>query len=191
MKKKIYIFCSLIFLITNSIAIFAQDTIRQIKILKGQHYLNFPVKETNKLTRTKILHEEVVDQFTIKLVNPLHVIAEFEKGDGTQFGLNIQGFELSYNDLLGEFSIPSDTIRTTTVYSKPNSEFFKIEAIVDKNIIEVFVNDGELYYAVPFNSTKNGKVDVFIKGWGDTRKSILKKLEVHELKSIWNIKQKQ
>ena len=48
--------------------ILGSDTVRQIKITKGQTYLNFPVTETNKLTRAKIsVNGKLIDQFTIKL----------------------------------------------------------------------------------------------------------------------------
>lgn len=135
--------------------------------------------------------------------DPVHVVAEFEKGDAT-FGLNVLGYELVYNDLLGEFTTavnpnhnsgaegpraifsgPSITPLTTTVYSKPGTEIFKLEVIVDKNIVEVFVNDGERYFAAPYDGTKTGIVEAFARGRGE-RKSILKRLDVHELKSVWN-----
>lgn len=128
----------------------------------------------------------------------IHAIAEFEKGDAT-FGLNILGYELVYNDLAGEFttslkgggngvSTGGDNISsptTTTHYARAGEETFRIEAIVDRNIIEVFVNDGELYFCAPFDAGKTDIVEAFIKGRGD-RKSILKKLEVHELSPVWN-----
>ncbi|MEO5998476.1 MAG: GH32 C-terminal domain-containing protein, partial [Chitinophagaceae bacterium] len=150
-----------------------------------------PIKEISLLHHNSQVFENKIIKANSGLSvpvtdNPLHIIAEFEKGDASAFGLNILGYELSFNDLLGELATTLDTIKTTTVYTKPNSEIFKIEAIVDKNMFEVFINDGELYYAVPFNTRKNDKVDVFVKGRGDTWKSILKKLEVHELRSIWN-----
>lgn len=115
----------------------------------------------------------------------LHVIAEFEKGDAAEFGLNILGYNVSYNDLLGEFKVALKAPGIITNYVKPHTEIFKIEAIIDKNILEVFVNDGELYYVLPFDGEKNGKIDVFIKGGGNDRKTILKKMDVYELNSIW------
>lgn len=134
--------------------------------------------------------------------DPVHVVAEFEKGDAT-FGLNVLGYELVYNDLLGEFTTavnpnhnsapegprvifsgPAITPITTTVYSKPGTEIFKLEVIIDKNIAEVFVNDGELYFAAPYEGEKTGIVEAFVRARGD-RKSILKRLDVHELNSIW------
>jgi fructan beta-fructosidase len=67
--KKASIFCVLA-IMAAGINLYAQDTIRQIKILKGQNYLNFPVAEANRNTRTKIILEgKVLDQFIIKLAN--------------------------------------------------------------------------------------------------------------------------
>ncbi|HXR82182.1 MAG TPA: GH32 C-terminal domain-containing protein, partial [Saprospiraceae bacterium] len=133
--------------------------------------------------------------------DPVHVIAYIEKGDA-QFALNVLGFEIAYHDLLGELITtinngkstapaaagpfpPPSTALTTTNYVKPNEEVMKIEVIVDKNIIEFFVNDGEVYYAAPFNEEKTKTVEASIKGRGGNRKSILRKMEVHELKSVW------
>jgi fructan beta-fructosidase len=71
----------------------------------------------------------------------------------------------------------------------PDSEIFKIEAIVDKNILEFYINDGELYYVTAFNGKKTPKVEASVTGGtggrGGNRKFILKKLEVNELSSIW------
>ncbi|MEO5997805.1 MAG: DUF4980 domain-containing protein, partial [Chitinophagaceae bacterium] len=62
------IFCLLICMIFGGNSIFGQDTIRQIKILKGQQYVNFPVNESSKLTRTTVkVDGKTIDQFTIKL----------------------------------------------------------------------------------------------------------------------------
>lgn len=117
--------------------------------------------------------------------DPIHLIAEIEKGDATQFGLSIQGFEILYNDLLGVFST-NEKSKPAFEYIKPNTEIFKIEAIVDKNILEVFINDGELYYVAPFEMEKNGKIEVFVKGFGGNRKILVKKLDIFQLKSIWH-----
>jgi len=42
-----------------------------------------------------------------------------------------------------------------------------------------------VYYAAPFNEEKTKTVEASIKGRGGNRKSILRKMEVHELKSVW------
>ena len=73
----------------------------------------------------------------------------------------------------------------------------KIEVIRDKNILEVYVNDGELYYVTEITGINTNKVEALVSvptgvGFGGggaatvaTRKFIVKKLEVHELNSIW------
>ncbi len=152
-----------------------------------------PIKEisllhhNSQIFENKIIKADSGLSVAVNNNNAVHVIAEFEKGDAIPFGINVLGAEILFNDLVGEFMVKADTTPTPvkTIYTKPGTEFFKIEAIADKNILEVFVNDGELYYAVPFNSKKNSKVEVFVKDRG-VKKSILKKLEVHELNSIWN-----
>jgi len=133
--------------------------------------------------------------------DPVHVIAYFEKGDA-QLSLNVLGFEISYNDLLGELTTTIDNGKTTATaasgpfpspstaletinYIKPNAEVIKIEVIADRNIVEFFVNDGEVYYVAPFNAEKTKTIEASITGRRGNRKSILKKMEVHELKSIW------
>jgi fructan beta-fructosidase len=115
----------------------------------------------------------------------LHVVAEIEKGDANQFGLNIQGYEIEYNDLLGVFFANSGTTRTSYEYVKPGSEIFKIEAIVDKNILEVYINDGEIYYVAPFDRPKANSIQAYVRGRGGERKALVKKMEVYRLKSIW------
>src|SRR5689334_3450156 len=63
------VFFALLFCLTTSAQTgFSGDTVRTIRIAKGQTVLNFPVTETNKLTRAKIsLNGKMLDQFTIKL----------------------------------------------------------------------------------------------------------------------------
>lgn len=154
----------------------------------------------SQLIENKILKPETPVQIKVS-GDALHVKAVFEKGDAT-FGLNVLGYEIVYNDLLGQFttalnpkhnSTPAGPqaifsgpaippITTTIYYSDP--EKFTVEVIVDKNIIEIFVNNGELYFAAPYDGNKTDLVEAFVKGRGN-RKSILTQLEIHELKSIW------
>ncbi|MBD0294425.1 MAG: DUF4980 domain-containing protein, partial [Flavisolibacter sp.] len=118
-----------------------------------------PIKEISSLhTNSQTLENKVLKANAGLSVTvngeAVHVIAEFEKGDA-HFGINVLGYELAYNDLIGEFTTLLKAPATVADYVKPNSENFKIEAIVDKNILEVFVNDGELYYVLPFDAPKN------------------------------------
>ena len=133
----------------------------------------------NKLIKSNEPLTAVVEE------GPVHVIVEIEKGDAIPFGLNILGYEIEYNDLLGVVSTNAKT-KSSFEYIKLDTEIFKIEAIVDKNIIEVFINDGEMYYAAPFDIEKTKKIEVYVKGRSGDRKAIVKKMDVHQLKSIWD-----
>ena len=150
-----------------------------------------PIKEISTLHQnSQVFENKIIKSNTgisvdVKNNQAVHVIAEFEKGDAIPFGLNILGAEILFNDLVGQITVTADSVPIKTVYSKAETELFKIEAIADKNMLEVFVNDGELYYSVPFNQKKNSKVEVLVKDRSETRKSLIKKFEVHELKSIW------
>lgn len=151
-----------------------------------------PVKEINSLHKnTQVLENRVVTKggdagLQVNPEAPLHVIAEIERGDAP-IVLNILGYELRYdNEWMFSATPPKDMKpenRQAPVIYAPTSNVFKVEAIVDKNMLEFFINDGELYYVVPFNGKKTGKVEAMT---GDAnRKFIVKKLVVHELSSIW------
>jgi hypothetical protein len=70
------------------------------------------------------------------------------------------------------------------------SDIFKVEAIVDKGILEFYINDGELYYVVTLNGGETNKIEASVsndpRARGGKQEYILKKLEVQELNSIWN-----
>jgi len=179
------------------------------KTLNGYRLCPSPVTEIAKLHRsTQVLNNKVVKPGESALLNvnsdaPLHIIAEFERGDAP-ISLNILGYELRHDNEwtfvttdpdegkgtkeapAGPFPAPTASTPVTYV---PGSEIFKIEAIVDKNILEFFVNDGELYYVTEFNGPKIPKIEALVAGGanprGGIKKFIVKKLEVHELNSIW------
>jgi len=117
----------------------------------------------------------------------LHIVAEFERGDAPMV-LNILGYELRYdNEWIFSATPPKGAkanTQTPNIYV-PKSDVLKIEAIVDKNLLEFFVNDGELYYVAAFNGAKTQKVEAIAATGETNRKFIVKKLEVHELTSVW------
>ena len=185
------------------------------RTLNGYRLCPTPIQEINTLHKEsqqltdKVIQSGQSESITLTGDNPIHVIAEFERGDAP-ITLNILGYELKHDNewiftttaptsgkvtaevLAGPF--PAPTASTPVIYV-PNSEIFKIEAIVDKNILEFYINDGELYYVTAFNGEKTNKIEASVAGGrgtgqgmgGSNRKVILKRLEVHELNSIWNI----
>lgn len=154
------------------------------KAFDGYRLCPKPVREIQTLYKNNEVHNDIVlnkekPVFAASATGDVvHVTAEFERGDSREFGLAINGYELSYNNLFNEFNKIN--------YPVSPDSLFKIEVIVDKAIIEVFVNDGELYFVKQYNSVNAEKsIHAFAKGVEEGRKSILKKLEVHELKPVW------
>jgi fructan beta-fructosidase len=174
-----------------------------------------PIKEIASLyTSNNVIENKVVTADSNSYISipvhpdaPVHLVAEFEKGDAP-ISINIEGYELRYDNEWQFFGIPPAAAGTTNSaapnpfatpanativkYVKANSDIFKIEAILDKNMLEIYVNDGEVYYVTEFKGPKNGKIQAVVaaqRSFGGaqpaTRKFIIKKLEVHELDSIW------
>lgn len=139
-----------------------------------------PIQEIEKLhARSYQLEDELISDTTISSPirgEQLHIIAEMDKGEATQFGLNVNGYELTYNQL-------RSTLNDTFF---PIEETLKLELIVDRMGIEVFVNDGELYYVEQYNSVDTEQVvSLFSSGRGSSE-MLVKRFEVYELSSIWN-----
>lgn len=185
------------------------------KTLNGYRLCPTPVHEINNLNKnTQTLKDKIVQagrpaSISVSGENPIHIVAEIERGDAP-IAFNILGFELRYDNEwtfatetkdsgktitqapAGPF--PAPTAATPVTYVT-GSDVFKIEAIVDKNILEFYINDGELYYVTAFNGEKIPKVEAFVPDnnnnnngsfFRQNQKFILKKLEVNELNSIWD-----
>jgi len=119
---------------------------------------------------------------------PVHIVTEFERGDAPM-ALNIFGYELRHDNEWIFANTPLQGARPREpqlpVSYAPTSNIFRIEAIVDKNILEFYINDGELYYATAFEGKKTNTIEVLAPCNDANQKFIVKRLEVHELHSIW------
>jgi len=154
------------------------------KSFDGYRLCPRPVREISTLHKnSKVFKDIVLDEknssFTSSVNGEvLHMVAEFKQGDCGEFGLNINGFELAYSNFFNGLNKVN--------YPLAQDAVIKMEVIVDKAIIEVFINDGELYFVKALNSVKAEKlVKAYANGLEGGRKTILKKLEVNELASVW------
>lgn len=202
----------------------AQSFPTELKLRKtydGIRLTPTPIKEistlykTNQLIQNKVVTLGNSASIDVNPDTPIHVIAEIEQGDAP-ITLSILGYELRYDNEWQFSAIPPPVSGTpvaqatgtfgtgaggpannTPVKYVNTKATLKIEAIRDKNILEVYINDGELYYVTEIIGTNTDKVEALVSmptgmglGGGGaataaTRKFILKKLEVHELNSIW------
>ena len=183
------------------------------RTLNGYRLCPTPVRELASLVcNTQMITDRVIRNgesagLQVDTDKPLHIVAEIERGN-TGIVFNIMGYELRFDNEWSLSFVPpkstaaesGDPSRTTVprpAESTPvtyvtNADIFKIEAIVDKNILEFYVNDGELFYVSNFNGEKTPRVEASVpRGYmgmmsGNRSLCILKKLEVNELSSIWS-----
>lgn len=150
-----------------------------------------PIREINTLHKSsQRVNDRMVTagsnaRVTVSPDAPVHIVAEFERGN-VPMVLNIFGYELRFDN---EWTFSATTGRNESpVLYAPTDATFKIEAIVDKNMLEFFINDGELYYVTAFTGRKNDNVEAQATDRDPNRKFLVRKLEVHELNSIWTTK---
>jgi fructan beta-fructosidase len=183
------------------------------RTLNGYRLCPTPVRElTSLISDTRVISDKIISSgesagLQVDTDKPLHIIAEIERGN-TGIVFNIMGFELRFDNEWtfsiippksaetesGEFTSPAvpKPAASTPVTYVTNADTFKIEAIVDKNILEFYINDGELYYISNFYGDKTPRVEASVNhGFmgmmsGNRGFYILKKLEVNELSSIWS-----
>jgi fructan beta-fructosidase len=145
-----------------------------------------PAKEIEKLYVKSHRFDNVLigDVINKKLSNIksslLHIKATFEIVNDDSFGLDINGYKIKYdvptNQLNGHF-LPLQ------------NKQLQLEIIVDKTLVEVYANGGLIYW---FDDYNEGDLDNFkislIRSKSSLNvdsKTLIKNLEIHELKSIW------
>lgn len=146
-----------------------------------------PAEEIKKLYKKSISFENefIGDELNNKIASIksslLHVKTIIEIDNCQAFGLNINGYEI-------EYSVSKNTLNGHFLPLKDRQ--LELEVVVDKNLIEVYANGGLLYWFANYN---DGDLDDFNisffqnkNGLNPDPKTLVKSLEVHELKSIWN-----
>lgn len=145
-----------------------------------------PVKELKKLyTKTHSFNNIYIgDEINEKLESIrsplLHLKAKLEAQNAVNFGLNINGYKIEYN-------VAENTLNSLFVPLRNRQ--LDLEIIVDKTIVEVFVNGGLYYW---FANNDKADLDSFTiqftrssTSLNQYSKTLVKNLEIHELKSVW------
>jgi len=148
---------------SEGIRLFAEP-IPEIEKLHGKKYEWSNVT----LSRKKLdLSEDVQEEL-------LHIKAEFEIKTAPVFGFNI-------NDLEIEYSINHNRLNINEAFISPIDNKIYLEILIDRNSVEIYANHGRLFVSTVHNSVDNPKkLELFSRG-----ETLLKSLEVYELKSIW------
>lgn len=142
-----------------------------------------PVEEIRSIYNVSHFYDHIVmDERHSSIPIPdrgdvLDVVATFEAGGSRQFGLSINGYKITYDNV-------QQALNGITYPWQGGA--FKIEAIVDKSILEIFINGGELYLVRPLDpDSAPQEIKVFSTGLTGGHKTVVNELEVHTLTSIW------
>ncbi len=110
----------------------------------------------------------------------LHIKAKFEIDNGRLFGLNINGYKIDYK---------VNTNKLNDTFLPLQNKQLELEVIVDNTLIEVYGNGGLVYWFANYNEGDPGDFSLSLtqgeSGLNQDPKTLVKSLEIHELKSIW------
>lgn len=114
----------------------------------------------------------------------LHIIAEFDIKTSDNFGFMLRhshknpGAEILFNVKRGTLSVLGSTVPVPIKNNK-----LKLEVLLDRASIEVFVNDGQAVVSNCFTPDEKAKDAVLFTNGGELG---IEKLDVYKLRSIWN-----
>jgi sucrose-6-phosphate hydrolase SacC (GH32 family) len=162
---------------------------RILTIDEDVNLIQTPIPELEKLRGNRsAVNDLVLDSEEKRLdeVNgdALEIIAEFEAGDATAFGLKIRqstdgGEAITIRYQNGNLNVAGTDVPLDLA---ANSGRLKLQVFLDKSVLEVFINDGLTSVSqVEYAGQEDMGVSVFAEG-GIAN---LKSLEAWEIKSIW------
>jgi fructan beta-fructosidase len=145
-----------------------------------------PAKEIEKLyvKSHSFENEYIGDDINKKLAeiksSLLHIIATFKIENCVRFGLNINGYNIEYY---------VSTNKLNDTFLPLENGQFDLEVIVDKTLVEVYANGGIVYWFDYHNDADpdNFKLSLYQREnkLNQEPKTMVRNLEIHELKSIW------
>ena len=136
---------------------------------------------------------EINDELS-KIKSPfLHIKAKFEIENAREFGIDINGYKIAYHvnqsQLIMRRNYSQNSYDTIRPFLPLQNKQLDLEIIVDNTTVEVYANGGILYW---FYNNLEGDPDTFQlslfnnkSGLNEDPKTLVKSLEIHELKSIW------
>lgn len=154
---------------------------------KGIRLFIEPIKEIENLyiKSHRFSNEYIGEDLNAKLevINHplLHVKAKLKIENGRRFGININGYDIIYD-------VADNTLND--VFLPLKNQYLDLELIVDKTIIEVYVNEGLFYWFANHNDGDLTNFKISLEPSANklnvNPRTLVESLEIHELKSIWN-----
>jgi sucrose-6-phosphate hydrolase SacC (GH32 family) len=153
----------------NGIRLFIEPA-REIENLytKSHHYENV------------YIGDEINEKLAAITSPQLHIKSTFEIANAISFGININGYGLNYN-------VATNTLNDH--FLPLHNKQLQLEVIVDKTLIEVYANGGLIYWFANYNEGDLENFNISLtrsrNGLNPDSKTLVKTLDIYELKSIW------
>lgn len=161
----------------------------------GYKLIRKPIEELKKIQgkqhswENKILIPGINENKTKNVDSDcLHIAGEFDLKTSDSFGFivrhskKIPGTEILYNVKRGTLSVLGSTIPLSVVDNK-----ITLEILIDRSSIEIFANGGQTVISNCFFPTSGKEIVLFSTG-GELG---IEKLDIYELKSIWEPKKEK
>ena len=163
------------------------------KLPSGYRLIRKPVREIEQLYNKTTTWENKnvipgINDNKLKKVSGdcLHLVGEFDLKTSDNFGIMLRhstkkaGTEILYNAKRGMLTVLGCNVPVKTTKNK-----IKLEILLDRSSIEIFVNDGEQVISNCFTpDEKAHKLALFTNG-GELG---IDKMEVHKLNNVWREK---
>lgn len=156
---------------------------------EGMRLFAVPAREIALLHGDKKSWKETLIKPDNNLLEPFqgdlyHIIADFAADkNAPPFGFNIHGFEILYNAKTNTLKAVRPTDKAVSeVKVLPKQGRIRMEILLDKTSIEIFINDGEVPMAFYFIADEANKKIALISEGGETK---LNSMDIFALKSAW------
>ena len=156
----------------------------------GIRLFNEPISEIELLHAadsnwTNLTPEQANDKFRCQNSVIAHIKCEIDISGNEEFSLMIGGDEISYNASTEKFDFSADAEDMEfdkLEFAKSAEGNMKLEFIIDKETIEMFVDNGALTVVLP--REKEVKANGISFSAGDY---LINTLDYYKMKSIWNV----
>jgi beta-fructofuranosidase len=148
-----------------------QSPAPELKQLRGTHRAVQNLKLNNR--------EELLKDIT---GDTMEIVAEFEAGDATAFGLNVRQSQDGKKAVTLRYTSGKLNVAGTEVPLKLVSGKLKLHVFIDKSVLEVFINDGVTSVT---RVEYPGEHDLGVSAFAEKGNATLKSLDAWEMKPIW------
>ena len=151
-----------------------------------------------EIEKIRLKRRYVIDEVVSEQDNPIgslksdafEIILEIEPRDVKTFGIELDDLIIKYfvsDTVLTVYQKSQRQYKQNTRPLKPINNRIKLQILIDRTSYEIFGNDGRIAISSCYiPKTRDDEMETSIKFISSGGQMIVRKLEVNELKSIWN-----